>query len=377
MRVWAAMTALALLGAAPVPGADAVATAARAALARTGARGLAVAVIAGGQVRSVQAFGQRNLKGDPLTPDTVMYGASLTKAVFAYLVLQLVDEGRLDLDRPLATYLPRPLPDYGNLPNRQGNWGDLAGDARWRRITARHVLTHSTGFANFAWLEPDGRLAIHFDPGARYAYSGEGMLLLQFVLEQGLGLDVAAEARRRIFGPFGMTRTDLVWQDAWTGNMASGWDAAGVAAGHRPNSRVRAAGSMDTTPADMARFAAAMVRGEGLSRRMRRTLAQGTLPITTAAQFPTLAPELPPGQRMRNVAAAAGVVAFSGPQGRGFYKGGHDDRTGNSLVCLERGRRCVLLMANDVRAEAAFPALVRTVLGETGVPYRWEYPDIR
>ena len=59
--------------------------------------------------------------------------------------------------------------------------------------------------------------------------------------------------------------------------------------------------------------------------------------------------------------------------GRGFYKGGHDAQTANSFVCLERGRRCVLLLANDVRAEAGFGDLVRFVLGETGVPYDWEY----
>ena len=78
-----------------------------------------------------------------------MYGASLTKAVFAYTVMQLVEEGRIDLDRPIADYLPKPLPEYGNL-DAYGNWGDLAGDERWRRITPRILLTHSAGFANFA-----------------------------------------------------------------------------------------------------------------------------------------------------------------------------------------------------------------------------------
>ena len=69
------------------------------------------------------------------------------------------------------------------------------------------------------------------------------------------------------------------------------------------------------------------------------------------------------------------MIVFDGPQGRGFYKGGHDAQTANSFVCLERLRRCVLLLANDVRAEARFADLVRFVLGETGVPYDWEYGD--
>jgi hypothetical protein len=57
-------------------------------------------------------------------------------------------------------------------------------------------------------------------------------------------------------------------------------------------------------------------------------------------------------------------------------KGGHNDSTANTLVGLEMNRRCVLVMANDVRAEAAFPSLVRAILGETGVPYQWEYPEL-
>jgi hypothetical protein len=66
-------------------------------------------------------------------------------------------------------------------------------------------------------------------------------------------------------------------------------------------------------------------------------------------------------------------VVFEGPQGRGFMKGGHNDTTGNMLLCLERGQRCVVFMANDVRMEAAFPELARRILGETGAPWTWEY----
>ena len=69
------------------------------------------------------------------------------------------------------------------------------------------------------------------------------------------------------------------------------------------------------------------------------------------------------------------MIVFDGPQGRGFYKGGHDGQTANSFVCLERGRAVRAASANDVRAEARFADLVRFVLGDTGVPYDWEYGD--
>ncbi len=379
-RYWAATMLATLLACAPAPRPSVMAGAGidarvRAAMAKTGARGLALAVVEDGRVASVHTWGHRNAAGAPLDPDTIMYGASLTKAVFAYTVMQLVDEGKLDLDRPLAAYLPRPLPDYGNL-DAYGNWGDLAGDERWRKLTARHLLTHSAGFANFAFLEPDGKLKFHFDPGSRYAYSGEGIILLQFALEKGLGLDLGAEMQTRVFDRFGMANTSMTWRADFARNLADGWMIDGKVEPHDERSRVRAAGSMDTTIADFAKFAAGFMRGEGLSAAARAEMLRPQLAITSAAQFPSFGPEASPEKRWPGLSAALGVIAFSGPQGRGFFKGGHNDSTANMWACLERGRRCVILLANDVRAEAAFPRLVETILGETGLPWRWEYPGL-
>ena len=114
--------------------------------------GLALALISDGKVSLVKSFGKRDVARDlPLATDTVMYGASLTKATFAYLVMQLVDEGKIELDRPIGTYLPKPLPDYPR-------YSDLAGDPRWRKLTMRMLLDHTTGFANFRWVEDDKKL---------------------------------------------------------------------------------------------------------------------------------------------------------------------------------------------------------------------------
>lgn len=338
----------------------------------TGAKGLAVAVVQAGRVIHAQSYGVRNASASPLQPQTIMYGASLTKAAFGYMVMQLVDEGKIDLDRSIAEYLPRPLPEYGNLDS-YGNWGDLAGDGRWRKLTARILLTHRSGFANFAFLEPDGKLRFHFEPGTRYAYSGEGIILLQFVLEKGLGLDVGDEMQRRVFDRFGMTNTSMKWRPAFASNMADGWTVKGTVEPHDKRSRVRAAGSMDTTIEDFASFAAGYVRGDGLSRKARAELTRPQFPIGSASEFPTIAPAKTPERRGKTLAAGLGVIAFSGPQGPGFFKAGHNDSTGNIWVCLEKRKRCVVILANDVRAEAAFPRLVRSVLGETGVPWGWEY----
>jgi CubicO group peptidase (beta-lactamase class C family) len=349
----------------------------------TGSKGLAIAVIDDGKAAYVQAYGIRNGKGEPLQADTIMYGASLTKTVMAYATLQLVDAGKIALDTPIADDLEQPLPGYGPdpvFPDKYGPYKDLADDERWRKITPRMILTHSTGFANFAFIEPDRKLHIHDDPGTRYAYSGEGFILLQFVIEhgrkdKGLGLDVGDLTQNNIFAPLGMTRTSLVWRESFAGNLADGWDDQGKIEEHDTRSKVRAAGSMDTTITDMARFAAALVSGRGLSPAARAEMVKPQLHITTKTQFPTFQPELPANAQRKDLYAGLGVVVFEGPQGRGFYKGGHSGTTANMMVCLEAHRRCVVILSNDVRAEAGFADLVKFILGDTGMPYEWEYGD--
>ena len=244
---------------------------------QTRAKGMAVAVIDHGKVGYVQSYGIRNAKGDPLTTDTVMYGASLTKTVFAYTVMQLVDQGKLNLDTPIEADLDKPLPSYGPdpvFPDKYGPYKDLAGDPRWKKITPRMCLTHSTGFSNFWFIEPDQKLHIHFDPGTHFSYSGEGFILLQFVIEhgrktQGLGLDVG-DLTKANFDRLGMTRTSLVWHNGQDANVADGWNDQGQPQPHDKRSKVRAAGSMNTTISDLSKFTAALVRGDGLSRRIAR-----------------------------------------------------------------------------------------------------------
>lgn len=354
----------------------------RAVMAKTGAKGMAIAIIDGGRVDYVQSYGVRDKAGAPLRTDTVMYAASLTKTVFAYHVLQLVDQGKLALDTPLADYLDKPLTDYDTnaiYPDKYGPYHDLTGDPRWKAITARHVLTHSTGFANFWFIEPDQKLRIHFDPGSQFSYSGEGMSLLQFVIEngrkdRGLGVDLGA-LTQATFDRLGMTRSSLKWRPDFRPNLADGFNDRGDSIEHDERSKVRVAGSMDTSIADLAKFVAALVRHDGLSAAAYREMLGPSLHIATEHLFPNFAPSLPAERQRKDLYAGLGVVTFDGPQGKGFFKGGHDGQTANTLVCIEKSAKCVLILSNDVRAEAGFADLVTAVLGETGVPFDWEYGD--
>ncbi len=333
-------------------------------------KGLALALIEDGEVKHVVAYGYRNLeREEPLETDTIMYGASLTKTAFAYMVLQLVDEGRFDLDKPLASYLSKPLEEYED-------YLDIAEDERRNRITARHVLTHSTGFANFRWLEDDKKLQFHFEPGARYAYSGEGFYLLQLALEDGLGLDVKAEMQRRIFDRFHMPNTSMQWREDFADNLADGYDMDGKFEPHDERSGVSAAGSMDTTIADQANMWAGMVRGEGLSAASRAALVRSQLPITTAKQFPTLWDTFDARGEEYSLSAGLGLVTYEGEHGLSWFKGGHNDWTGNFAVCQEETKRCLVMLSNSVRAELIYPELARFIMDDDAIPFWWEYEHV-
>src|SRR5271156_495479 len=175
--------------------------------------GLGLALFNGGNIAYLKAYGVRDeQKKLPLTVDSVMSGASFTKVVFGYLVLQLADQHTLDLDKPVNQYLPKPLPEYPD-------YADLASDPRYKQITARMLLSHTGGFANWRWGEDDRKLKIHFEPGSRFAYSGEGIDLLQLVVETITKKSLDELMEERVFQPLGMTRTSMILQDRFDTTM--------------------------------------------------------------------------------------------------------------------------------------------------------------
>jgi CubicO group peptidase (beta-lactamase class C family) len=333
--------------------------------------GLAIALIRDGHIDYVKAYGSRDLgKNLPLKTDTVMYGASLTKAAFAYMVMQLVDEGVLDLDRPIAAYLPKPLPDYDK-------YADLAGDERWRKLTPRLLLSHRSGFPNFRFFTANGfdekaKLYFAFDPGSRYAYSGEGINLLQFVIENGLGLDIGKEMQTRVFDRFGMTRTGMLWREDFAGNLATGYDEDGKPIPHKARRGVRAAGSMDTTIADQARMVAGMLAGDGLSAGSRADRVRPQAPIHSAQQFPTLAERTTTDNDGIALATALGVIVYDSPLGKAWFKSGHDDGTNNLILAFPEAKIALVMLSNSSNGESLFKYLADDLLGPTCMPWFWE-----
>lgn len=166
-------------------------------------------MVDGGQVWE-RGFGRASIEPTrPVEGDTVFEAASLGKPLFAYGVLRLCEAGTLDLDRPLYGYLPTPEAD----------------NARMRKVTARHVLSHTTGLPN--WRKAPGPLEPATEPGAEYAYSGEGFFYLQRVVEKVTGRPVARLMEEEVFRPLGMTESSYVWRPSFDRRMAVGYDEEG------------------------------------------------------------------------------------------------------------------------------------------------------
>src|SRR6476469_1497304 len=175
--------------------------------------GLAIAVFNNNKPVYEKTFGYKNAvtkEGIKLT--TNIYGASLSKPVFAVLLLKLVEEGILDLDKPLQQYLPKPIYEYAPQKKWHDNYSALKEDTLYQRITARMCLDHTTGFPNWRWDEPDQKLRVKAVPGVRYSYSGEGLVYLQVVLEKMLNTSLEDLMKKYIFTPAGMINSSYTWQ---------------------------------------------------------------------------------------------------------------------------------------------------------------------
>jgi CubicO group peptidase (beta-lactamase class C family) len=331
-----------------------------------GVTGAGIAVFNHGKIAYMKAYGLRDKeKNLPLTVDSVMSAASLSKVAFTYLALQLVDDGVLDLDKPVYQYLPEPLAEYPK-------YADLANDPRYKHITARMLLSHTSGFANWRWFEDDRKLKIHFEPGSRYAYSGEGISLLQFVVETVTKTPLEDLLQKRVFQPLGMSRTSMVWQDRFESDYANGYDEYGRSLGPLRQHKAGAAGSMSTTLADFSRFMQAVLDGQLLGPKTREQMLSPQIEIVSKHMFPTLSEETTEENKAIRLSAGLGWTLYWTPYGEAFSKGGHDDGWRHSTVCFDKLKAGIVIMTNSGNGEGIFEYLQETLLKNTFDPIAWE-----
>lgn len=327
--------------------------------------GTGIAIFGDGEITYLKAYGVRDSeKNLPLAPDSVMTAASLSKTVFATVVMRLVQEHRLNLDRPIVEYLPKTLPEYPR-------YADLKGDDRYKKLTLRMLLSHTSGFPNWRAFEDDRKLKIHFDPGTRYAYSGEGIDLAQLVVETATGESLSVVMEEQLFKPLRMKRTAMVWKPEFDTDFANGYDEYGRSLGPEKRSTPDAAGSMQTTLRDYSDFLSAILRNSILSSGTTAEMLSPQVAISSAHQFPSLSADTTGAYKKISLSYGLGWGLYNSPYGKAFFKEGHDEGWRHIAVCFENGSG-ILIMTNSSNGEAIFKPVIDSVLGATSFPFDWD-----
>jgi CubicO group peptidase (beta-lactamase class C family) len=173
-----------------------------------GIPGVSLALVKDGKLVYHKTYGVKNsITGEKVNKSTLFEAASITKPVFSFAVLRLAEKGIIDLDRPLYLY----------LPNK-----DIEHDDRYKLITAKHVLTHRTGFPNWRSMNPDGKLNLKFTPGTGYGYSGEGFEYLKVVVEKITGKPVEKVLQEEVIEPMRLYHTFFSDNDSLRKVVATG-----------------------------------------------------------------------------------------------------------------------------------------------------------
>ena len=345
---------------------------ARTILEREHVTGTEIAVLNDGHLVWSDAFGFRRRNPDlPMRPDTNTWAASITKGVFATYVMQLVEKGEFSLDTPVAQQLAQPLDHYDAYRETAT---ELVHDPAWLTVTPRMLLAHTSGLLNFATIEPDKKMRLHFKPGTQFWYSGEGIKLVQFVIEQQKKRPLNELMQEAIFGPLGMKQSGMIYRAEFAENVADRFNADGSFHSETKRGPVNGAGSLATSAEDLAKFAEALLDGRLLKPQTRKEMLTPFIEIRTLHQIPVKLNE-PESEEGPKVGLGYGVgwgLLTKTPYGPAFFKEGHGDGAQNYMVCFEKKKTCMIILTNSENGENAFKALLEKILGDTVTPWEWE-----
>lgn len=210
---------------------------------------LAVAMIDAGEQTAIYTLEKAG--ADAMRPDTVWPVASLTKPLFVYGALLLVQQGQLELEHPMRAYLPQPYADDPFVP----------------QMTVRQAMSHTTGFPN--WRSAEG-LRAAFAPSTKFSYSSEGLTYLQQVVESVTQMPLSQYLQERVFAPLGMQHTQL--QAETPGDLPPTMEFL------KGSLLANAALSLRTTIEDYARFMNAMLEWEWLDEMLHPQIAVVDVP---------------------------------------------------------------------------------------------------
>jgi CubicO group peptidase (beta-lactamase class C family) len=328
---------------------------------RANVPGLSIALIEDGKISWVGSFGVKNTEtGAKVDEHTVFQAASLSKVVFTYGVLKLVDQGKLNLDAPLTNYLP----DY------------ILNDGRINAITARHVLTHRAGFPN--WRPQGQPLVIQFAPGERFSYSGEGFVYLQYVVQKITGLPLDTWMRQTVFEPLGMADSSFLWQAKYEDLAATGHGSSGtpgrqfkpVASGSPINGGggPAAASTLITTARDYANFVIAIMNGTGLKPETSRAMLTPQTKVDAGCSNCIGRPVTQPSA---NISWGLGVGLEQTAHGRSFWHWGDNGDFKAYVAASRTSKRGVVIFTNSSNGMMIIPDIAARAMGEPQPAFEW------
>ena len=320
--------------------------------------GLSMAVIRDGNLEPMTAVGVRNSQSSaPVDDQTIFDAASLSKPVFAYAVLQLVDAGALTLDTPLSQYVPDYVPD----------------DPRAAGVTVRHVLSHSSGLPN--WRSANLPLRTYFAPGERFSYSGEGFVWLQRVVEAIAREPIDVVLHRLVFKPLAMRRSSYVWQSAFDANYADPHDAMLAADLKKKPSIANTAASLQTTAGDYAKFLQAVLSGARLRTETARLWLAPQIALRRRC-VECLVPDIPENDTQIAWGLGWGLEPGSGT----FFQWGDNDHGRFKAFAMgsTQDRTAVVVFTNGFNGMSIMPELIGTTLPGAHPTFDWlNYPYFR
>jgi CubicO group peptidase (beta-lactamase class C family) len=315
--------------------------------------GLSIAIVRNGELAWQHGFGFKDsIAKTPVTDDTVFEAASLSKPVFAYAVMKLVDSGKFDLDKPLNEYLP-------------GNY-DVGPDPQLSLITARRVLSHTTGFPN--WRGNDPQLKIYFTPGERFSYSGEGFVYMAKVIEHLTHEKFNDFMKKMVFGPLGMTSSSYVWEPGYENRKVSRHNSLGLPVDQNKPTEPNAAASLHTTVQDYARFVAAILNGTGLKEETRK---QMLTPQIRVGMGGTNATGQPPEKLSPNVSWGLGVGLQTTADGLSFWHWGDNGECKAFVEAFDRQKIGMVMFANGSNGLSFISEIVSIAIGGQQPAVAW------
>ncbi|HUO17725.1 MAG TPA: serine hydrolase [Verrucomicrobiae bacterium] len=315
--------------------------------------GLSIAVIRDGKTVWTGSFGVRSEENkQPVTSETMFNVGSLSKPVFAYGVLKLVDAGKLKLDEPLAPYLPSEM---------------TASDPRFKQITARIVLSHRTGFPN--WPGDGKPLTIHFTPGEKFSYSGSGMVFLQKAIEKITGKPLNDYMQEAVFTPLGMKHSSYVWNAAFENEVAIGHDAGGATTNLYKSDQANAAASLATTAEDYAAFLDAILAGKGLRPETVREMETPEIAVDTGCV--NCVDGKPSGQLSTKVFWGLGFGIEKTAAGESLWHWGDNGVFKAFFVVRPKSKAGVVYMTNSENGLSISQQIVGETLGGEQPAFAW------